>query len=539
VAGSSGLTLTAAGMSALKTITVSGAAGLTDSDLNGIGTLTSVTASDSTGANTVSVLQTQTSYAGGSGVDTVTITTPVATKTIDGGAGTADVLIVNGASYAANATKVINFETLKMGAAASGTFDAAGFAHLAAGAITGVSTFSNVAAGVDLTITGAAGAAITATLANATGASDAVSLNVVSTSTAEANSVILNGVETVNVALSEDRTASHLAATETLTLAGTSQSSVVITGTSPAIMALVDTVTTLTSVDASGLTHAGSGFSWTSPATTAAVTVKGSAAGANIVVLSAATVADTYIGGSGADTVTIANALANTLTLGNGANTVNGASTGNNTITGGSGADVFITSTGGKNTVNFGDGANDFTSTSTGVQTYTGGSGVDTVITGAGKDVINAGAGSNLITAGAGADTITVTGSTSKVTQVAGASGTNTSTTIQTSELTSTFDVIFGAAAGFKIDLGNTATITTTLTTAGTNLAASATDDVAVFARGTYDATAGTFTYAANGADTALTYDSAIAPGVTAETIILVGFVSGASTAVAGVITLV
>jgi S-layer protein len=268
------------------------------------------------------------------------------------------------------------------------------------------------------------------------------------------------------------------------------------------------------------------------------VTVKGLAYGINTIVLSAATVAGTYTGSANGDTVTIANALANVLNLGDGTNLVNGASTGNNTITGGSGSDTFLTSTGGRNTVNFGDGANFFTSTSTGGQTYTGGSGVDTVVTGAGNDVINAGGGANLITAGAGADKITVTGNTSLITQAIGASGTNASTAIQPSMLTAAYDVIIGASAGLRIDTSNTDIVTAGLTTAGANLAGGLTS-TAIFARGTYDAANGLFTYGAAGLDTALTYDSTIGAGVTNETIILVGFVSGASTAAAGVITLV
>jgi hypothetical protein len=62
-----------------------------------------------------------------------------------------------------------------------------------------------------------------------------------------------------------------------------------------------------------------------------------------------------------------------------------------------------------------------------------------------------------------------------------------------------------------------------------------------VFASGTYDAGAGTFTYAANGLDSALTYDSTIGAGITMETIILVGYhatVAGTTMGLAGVITL-
>ena len=108
--------------------------------------------------------------------------------------------------------------------------------------------------------------------------------------------------------------------------------------------------------------------------------------------------------------------------------------------------------------------------------------------------------------------------------------------------LTATYDVIIGASAGLRIDTSNTNIVTANLTTAGANLAGGL-DSTAIFARGTYDAANGLFTYGAAGLDTALTYDSTTAAGgganLTLETIILVGFVSGASTAASGVITLV
>ena len=64
------------------------------------------------------------------------------------------------------------------------------------------------------------------------------------------------------------------------------------------------------------------------------------------------------------------------------------------------------------------------------------------------------------------------------------------------------------------------------LTLTAANLAGR--DDYASFARGTYDAVAGTFTYAADGADTALTYDTS---NVTAlyETLILVDYVTAST----------
>ena len=173
--------------------------------------------------------------------------------------------------------------------------------------------------------------------------------------------------------------------------------------------------------------------------------------------------------------------------------------------------------------------------------TLTGGSGVDTIVGGAGNDVIVGGGGADVITGGAGADSITLSGTTAKFVNVslqnnATNSGVNTATTIQTSELTSTFDIVRGVAAGDKFQL---ATFTPAVNLTATNLAG--TDNVVNFARGTYDGTNGVFSYGAAGADTAVTYDTdtAATVAVAYETVILVGYVAASTTAIdnAGLIT--
>ena len=224
------------------------------------------------------------------------------------------------------------------------------------------------------------------------------------------------------------------------------------------------TSTALTSLDASSNTVGSLGeFSWTSGATTAAVTVKGLASGINTIVLSAATVAGTYTGSANADTVTIANALANVLNLGNGTNLVNGAATGNNVITGGSGADTFITATSGNNVINFGDGANAFTAT-TGNNTYTGGAGVDTVTvtsgtntitTGGGNDVISVGRGLNVVSMGAGNDALTISAVPVNGNIFTTVTDINVGDTINLAALTTTARA--DAALGAKITLADTA----------------------------------------------------------------------------------
>jgi Ca2+-binding RTX toxin-like protein len=275
---------------------------------------------------------------------------------------------------------------------------------------------------------------------------------------------------------------------DTLTIAGNTVKAITVGGN--AHITLTAASTALTSFDASGFNGtgagaAGTGVSWSSGALTNVATITGSASGGDILNASAATKAVTI--------TTIA-----------GANTITGSSI---------------------------------------ASTLTGGAGNDTIIGGAGNDVIVTGGGTDSVTGAAGADLITLSGAKETLVQTAGHSGVNTATTIQTSELTSTFDIVKGFVAGDKIDLSSIGAgfyLTAGLTMAGTNLAVA--DNAVVFTSGTYDAAAGTFTFAANGLDTAVTYDTnstAGAGSIAGETIILVGYhAASTTTAAAGIITL-
>jgi S-layer protein len=234
---------------------------------------------------------------------------------------------------------------------------------------------------------------------------------------------------------------------------------------------LTATDTALTSLDATGITKGG--FTFTSGALTAAATIKGSLLGGDTIDAAAAT-------------------KAVTITEYAGTNAITGSSTVGSTLTGG-----------------------------TGIDTITGGSGKDVIIGGGGKDVV---------AGGGGADSITISGSGATFKNAAfNDSGTNTSTSVQVNELTSTFDIVTGVVAGSKFQLfTNTAAVNLT----ASNLAG--TDDVVNFARGSYDAGAGIFSFAANGADTAITYDTTVGAGEAYETVILVGYVAASTTAIDG-----
>ena len=416
----------------------------------------------STGPVTVGVDATKAAYTGGSGNDTVTISA-AATKVIDGGAGAADELIVNATTLVANPTKLINFETLAMGNAATSTFDATGFAHLHAGlGISGGASFINVGAGTDLTVDAALTNTLTYTLLDASSAtSDAVTIHVGKAATAadlNVGTVVTTGLEVVTIdSLGTGSKTNTISVTDAgaLSLVVTGSEAATISGLAGATLTSINTSAATKLVDVTGVSVKATGV---------------------------------------------------TVTAGAGGIKVNG----------GAGADIIV-----------------------------GGAGADTIGGGAGADTITGGGGADVITGGTGVDTITVSGVTSKVVQAIGDSGANTSTPLQTAELTSTFDVIKGLAAGDKIDLGVVAGFTqgfgaqtVNLTLAGTNLAGAA--NHVVFASGTYDAAAGIFSYAANGADTVLTYDDSTAgTGSSFESIILVGYHAGATTtAAAGVITL-
>lgn len=440
-------------------------------------------AAASTVANNVGAGNNTASLAGAMGVG----------GTLTAGAGVADTLIVNAAAF--SLAGVTGFEILGLGAAATGAYDATGFTALSTNATVLATTFNSVAANAGLTLNGVNGL-VTYNLANSAGTTDVLALSLVGAATG-ANSVTAAGIETVNITASNS---TAVAIVQTLTLSAAAATTVTVTGGALTSVVLVNTDTTITSLNASAV--AGGNFTWTTGALAAASTITGSATGINTVTIAVGSLSNTYVGGAGNDLITSNNVVANTVTLGN--------------------------------------GANSYTHAGAGVQTVTGGTGVDTIITGTGNDVIVGGGGADQITGGMGADSITVSGTTSNIIQAIGHSGANTSTTIQTSELTSTFDVVRGLVAGDTITTGNTNIVTAVkLVTAGTNLAGSAVEDSAIFARGTYDAVNGTFSFGAAGLDSALTYDSTTGAGITNETIILVGFVSGASTAVGGVITLV
>ena len=230
----------------------------------------------------------------------------------------------------------------------------------------------------------------------------------------------------------------------------------------------------------------------------------------------------------------------NTLTAGDGNNTINGGSAvdtitvgnGNNTIAGGGGADTVIAGNG-NNTVSGVVGG-----------TITLGNGNNVVTGGSGAETITVGTGGNLITGGAGADTITfgahVTGVLDGIVMAAAGNTLSAATpALMATAAAATLagaDLVTGMHAGDTINL---AALSATFTGAlGTTILSGA-GATAALVEGTYDTTAHTFTAAALGLDSLVVYDQdgSTSGATVTEAIVLIGY-HGTATATAGVITL-
>ncbi|MBI3230132.1 MAG: DUF4214 domain-containing protein [Burkholderiales bacterium] len=415
LAGSKVLTLTSTtGLSALKTLTVSGSAGI-KADLSGA-TVTAVDTSATTGASTVTIDASKATFTGGAGADTVTNSAGTSTKAInlgagddslamtavaatptakiDGGAGTDNLSMTAALAATASASSsfagiVSNFEKLTLTGATNQTIDLdvlGKFSYVSTAGGNGL-TLSNLPTGGSLVLTGAGTAYTIGNSAFASGTNDTVNLSLTDGSGAgvafAATGITASGVENFVITTADTQATPTGTFNDTVTLLGNSAKSITVSGN--AGLTLTATSTALTNVDASGVagTDITPGFSWTSGALAAAAVVKGSATGTNTIDASAATGgAVTYTGGTGNDSFTATNGKGNIITLGDGTNSAT-VSSGNNTITGGTGGDTVVATTG-NNTVSLGNGANFFTASS-GNNTYTGGTGVDTVTVGGGS----------------------------------------------------------------------------------------------------------------------------------------------------------
>lgn len=324
--------LTAAQNAKLATITSTGA-GLT------IGTelATNVAVTGGAGVENIMIGATTKVIDLGAGDDVVTVSTTTmgAGGAVKGGEGT-DTLVANtNGSAFAGLPAFTGFETLRIaGTAAEGAHNAVGFTALELGTTkAAVSSFTDVAAGVGLTVLAAPGGAHTVTLADATGKADSFNLTFKSAGALDlsTNGITLAGVETINITNTDTNTTAH---TNKLNLTADSVTSIVVTGNAGLDLS-GSTYAKVTNFDASGITGASK---------------------------DAAALAVTYVSGN----TTIGDVV--TIKGGSGNDSLTGSATANDTIFGGDGADTLVYD-GGADVFHGGAGADTFTVSALGTKT--------------------------------------------------------------------------------------------------------------------------------------------------------------------------
>jgi len=348
VGGSKAVSLVAGStLTGLKTVVVSGSAGLTIADAlaNGV---TSVNASATSGAVSVSINNAGTTFAGGSGADTLSFTSNVTTKgatmgagddkvvlfagttslsgVVNGGDGT-DTLQMDAADAAAASlsttfeTKIDSFEKLSLTGTASETIDLQNLDDIKYVITSGATALvlDNMATGGTIEHTAAA----TLVTANILDADDNAAdvLNVVlktnANATVAAGEIVAADVESINVTATDTK-ASDGITDYTLTLTGDALTTVKVTGNAALNLTLGTGTDAVTSIDGSAMTAA---LTAGTVAGGSEGTIKG---GEGKDVLTANGTDDKLIGGAGADRLIL-----------NGDQAV---------MTGGAGADTFVVS---------------------------------------------------------------------------------------------------------------------------------------------------------------------------------------------------
>lgn len=403
------LTLTNANNPLLATVTVTGSGGVALGDLSAFTVLTLVDTSAATNvasatgaanatiANSVTLANT-TAFTGGAGTDTVTVGATTKTVNLGTGANTANVTVTalgTGGSIVGDGNDTLglsdaNAQTLSTAGTTQTNFKAAvtGFSTLALGALTGnttidaqgfgsfnavtltsaannIVTINNLASGSTITET-AGGAALAGTGFTTggtlgSGANDV--LNVVLKFTgaiAAFGTITTPNLANLNITVT-DTAATPVGYLNTATIVDTALRTLTVGGTSGLNLGTIAGATTLTSIDASGITGAG-GFGVTTAALQFASTIKGSSGTGSDTINAAAALAATTISttATGTNTITGSSGFANTITVGNGTNTITGGSavdtvtlgTGTNTVTGLGGKDAITINHGGLANVN-------------------------------------------------------------------------------------------------------------------------------------------------------------------------------------------
>jgi S-layer protein len=340
VAGTKSVDLAGSTLGALKTVTVTGSAGLTI-DASGA-TVTAVNTTGTTGTVTATVDASKATYTGGAGKDNVTLSSTTVSKAVATGGGDDSVTLAAGtASIAASVsggegtdtlvmaaadattvsvsdvfeTKIDGFEKLSLQAmAANATVNLANLDDInyvvsAGGAFT--LNIDNMASGGTVELTGAV-TAVDVDLADATGTSDSLNL-VTKVALADVNfgTVDASGIESIALTVTDTSTTAAVN-TATLSIADAALNTLTITGNGH--LALTTNSVVLSKVDGSAMTG-------------------------NLTASTNGTVSQQILGGAGKDTLT---AVGNGDLLNGGAGADTLIITGNlATLTGGAGADTF------------------------------------------------------------------------------------------------------------------------------------------------------------------------------------------------------
>lgn len=351
VSGTGLLDVSGLDLVAVTTVKVTGTAGLKlHADV--ASSLTSVDTTGTTGSVTVSIAGDTSTYAGGAGADSVTVTNPgtaiskainlgagndtldlsaatplVPTVVIEGGEGTdtlallaADAASLSGAiSFEA---KINSFEKLNVKAAlvADATIDLDNLDSINYVVTNGDGGFAllldNMLAAATVELKAAGTGSIEVALADVAGTSDVVNVVVNAATTVDVGTVIANGVETVNVTVKDTdvNTVDTVTSVNDVTISGDAVKTITVAGAGATNLFLDAASTEVTLIDGSSAT--GVLTVSTLAVDTAATTVKG---GAGDDVLNAFGAADVLQGGAGADVLAVVGSAASAATLTGGA----------------------------------------------------------------------------------------------------------------------------------------------------------------------------------------------------------------------------
>lgn len=331
------------------TLTTAGTVSLNNGTTGGtLSNLKTLTLADGTNTITYNSSAGFTSIKGGTGNDSFIINSALFPITIDGGAGT-DSLSLS-AAYAATASQnntfasnVTNIEKLGLTSVSNQSIDLqalGNYSDVTLGSGANSLTLLNLPNNGNLALTGPGTSLTLSNAVYAVGLNDTINLSLSDASTSSvafaSAGIAASGVERVNITNTDNQTVPNGQFNNTLTWLGNSLKTINVSGN--AGLTLSAASTSLTTVDASGLTLGG--FTWVAGGLVDRATIKGSATGTNVVNMIAATAGVDYTGGAGNDNIAINATVSSTADLGNGNNSLSlSGATILGTYTGGSGSD--------------------------------------------------------------------------------------------------------------------------------------------------------------------------------------------------------